>query len=347
MDDKRLKAHFSSKSNQELQFTKEDRQKVFEQIKKKDSGSYMQKKSPIFLQKFAPVAVSILIIGICLFLFMPSIVPGNLTKEPSTINFNQESNRSTASNPVVEEEKVSTTLITVKSEEMDNRIYLNLLFTYNKDKKIMKVVSFPAETYAPVSTDNNGTETYDKLLFAYQFGGADNVKKTLSKLLGLPIDYYSVIDVETISTLFDSINGIDYDLPENIRVRAITQAAFEFEKGIQSFSGEEVIALLMAATEGVNLNEENLANLLQAIINKMEAEMPPVQLKEMFTQIEANTSLDSLLENQLEIHSIKLVSLSNGMQTDSITLSATEGKFYYKFEKDFLNTISEDLTTFN
>ena len=347
MDDQRLKAHFSSKSNQELQFTKENRQKVFEQIKKIDGGSYMQKKSPVFLQKFAPVAVSILLIGICLFLFMPSIVPGNLTKEPSTINFNQESNRSTVSNPVVEEEKVSTTLITVKSKEKDNRIYLNLLFTYNKDKKMMKVVSFPAETYAPVSTDNNGKETYDKLLVAYQFGGADNVKKTVSKLVGLPIDYYSVIDIETISTLFDSVNGLDYDLSENIRVRAITQAAFEFEKGIQRFSGEEVIALLMAATEGVNLNEENLENLLQAVINKMEAEMPPVQLKEMFTQIEANTSLDSLLENPLEINSIKLVSLSNGMQTDSIALSETEGEFYYKFEKDFLDTISEDLTTFN
>jgi len=75
--------------------------------------------------------------------------------------------------------------------------------------------------------------------------------------------------------------------------------------------------------------------------------MSPVQLKEVFTQIETNTSLDPLLENQPEIHSIKLVSLSNGMQTDSITFSETEGKFYYKFEKDFLNTISDNLTTFN
>jgi len=338
MNEKRSKTHFSNKLNQELQFTKEDRQKVFEQIKKIDRDSHMEKKSPLFLQKFAPVTVSVLIIGLCLFLFLPSLLPGNPTKE---------SNIRTASNQVVEEEKVSTTLITVKSKEMDNRIYLNLLLTYNKDKKMMKVVSFPAETYAPVSTNNDGTPLYDKLLFAYKYGGANNVKTTVSKLLALPIDYYSVIDVETISTLIDSVNGLEYDLPEDIRVRAITQVAFEFEKGLQSFSGEEVIALLMAATEGVNLNEENLVNLLQAIINKMEAEMPPVQLKEMFTQMETNTSLDSLLENQLEIQSIKLVSLSNGMQTDSITLSETEGKFYYKFEKDFLNTISDNLTTFN
>lgn len=126
MNEKRSKTYFSNKLNQELQFTKEDRQKVFEQIKKIDRDSHMEKKSPIFLQKFAPVTVSVLIIGLCLFLFLPSLLPGNPTKE---------SNIRTASNQVVEEEKVSTTLITVKSKEMDNRIYLNLLLTYNKDKR--------------------------------------------------------------------------------------------------------------------------------------------------------------------------------------------------------------------
>lgn len=343
MDDKRIKYHFNNMSKQELRFTKEDRSEVFEQINKMETNNYSRKRSLISIQKQIPViAASLLVIGLCIFLFFPSILPGNLTKEPSTIN-----NRSTASTLMAEEDKVSTTLITVISKEMDDRIYLNLLLTYNKDKKMMKVVSLPAETYAPVSTNNNETETYDKLLFAYQFGGADNVKTTVSKLLGLPIDYYSVIDVETISTLFDSINGIEYDLPEDIRVRAITQAAFEFEKGAQSINGEEVIALLMAATEGVNLNEENLVNLLQAIITKMEAEMPPAQFNEIFTQIESNTSLDSLLENPLEIKSIELVSLSNEMQTDATIFSETEGKFYYKFEKDFLKSVLEELTIFN
>ena len=337
MDDKRLKAHFSKTSDQELQFTKEDRQKVFEQINKLDKGSYIHKKSPISVQKFAPVTVSLLIVGICLFLFMP-FLPGNSTKE---------SNITTASNPVVEEDQVSTTLISVKSKEMDNRIYLNLLLTYHKDKQMMKVVSFPAETYAPISTHNDGTALYDKLMFAYKFGGADNVKTTVSKLLNLPIDYYSVIDVETISALIDSVNGIEFDLPEDVRVRAITQVVFEFEKGKQNFSGEEVIALLMAATEGQHLKEEHFVNVLQATINKIEAEVSPVQLKEKFTQIEANTSLESLLENSLKMDAIKWVSLSNGMKTDATIVNKTDAKFYYKFEKDFLNAIVDDLTTFN
>lgn len=59
-----------------------------------------------------------------------------------------ESNKSVANKPVAEEAGFLTTLITVKSKEMENRIYLNLLLTYSKDKKMLKVLSIPYNTYA-------------------------------------------------------------------------------------------------------------------------------------------------------------------------------------------------------
>lgn len=347
MDDKRLKEHFSNTSNQELQFTKEDRHKVFEQIRKIDEEPHTQKKFHVSSKKFIPLTVSLLVVGLCLFLFLPSILPGNFNKESTTSDFNKESNSSAASNPIVEEAEVSTTLITVKSKEMDNKIYLNLLLTYNKDKKLMKVVSPSQLTYAPVAENDDGTTLYDKLLFAYNFGGAENVRTTVSKLFDLPIDNYAVIDLETFSTLIDAVNGIDYDLQEDIRVRAITQVAFDFEKGTHRLNGEEVVALMMSTSQLDELGEEHLVNLMNAVMNKVENVIPPVQLKELLTQIEANVSLDSLLENQIEINSIKSISLKDGMITDSIILSSTTLKFFYKFEKGFLNAVSQELTTFD
>ena len=347
MDDKRLRERFSNTSDRELQFTKEDRHSVFEQIRKIDEEPHTQKKSPISVKKLVPVTVSLLVVGLCLFLFMPSLLTGNLMKESDSIDLNKESNTNAASNPVVEEAEFLTTLITVKSKEMDNQIYLNLLLTYNKDKKLMKVVSPSHFTYAPVAENDDGTTLYDKLLFAYNFGGAENVRTTVSKLFDLPIDYYAVIDLETFSTLIDSVNGIDYDLQEDIRVRAITQVAFDFEKGTHHLNGEEVVALMMSTSELDKLGEEHLVNLMNAVINKVENEIPLAQLKELFTQIEANLSMDSLLENQIEINSIKSISLKDGMIADHVQLSSTTGKFFYRFEKDFLNAISQELTSFN
>lgn len=335
MEDKRLRDKLYNMSEQELRFTKEDRNEVFKQIHKLEKNNTQKNSLVSSSKKFAPLTVSLLIVGLCIFLFMPSILSGN---------FNEKSNTNVASDPVVEEAGFVTTLLTVKSKEMDNRIYLNLLLSYSKDKKTMKVLSIPHFTYAPIADNNDGTTLYDKLLFAYSFGGAENVRTTVSKLLDLPIDYYAVIDLETISTLIDSVNGIDYDVPEDIRVRAITRVAFDFEKGPHRLNGEEVVALMMAATvgEGSGLDEENLLNILNDVLNKTENEIPPTQLKELLTQIEANASLDYWLENQIEINSIKPLSLIDGIRDDMI-----DGKYYMVFDKDFLNSISEELTTFN
>jgi len=336
MEDKRLRDKFYNMSEQELRFTKEDRNEVFERIHKLEKNNNTQKKSLVSSsKKFAPLAVSLLVVGLCIFLFMPSILSGS---------FNEKSNTNVASEPEVKKAEFLTTLITVKSKEMDNRIYLNLLLTYSKDKKMMKFLSIPQNTYAPLADNHDGTTLYDKLLFAYSFGGAENVRTTVSKLLDLPIDYYAVIDLETISKVIDSVNGIDYDLPEDIRVRAITRVAFDFEKGLHRLNGEEIVALMMAATvgEGNGLDEENLLNILNAVMNKTENEIPPTQLKELLTQIEANASLDYWLENQIEINSIKPLSLIDGIRDDMI-----DGKYYMVFDKDFLNSISDELTTFN
>ncbi len=344
MEDKRLKDGLSIILNQELQFTKEDRHKVFEQIRKIEEVPHTQKKSLISVKKLVPVTVSLLIVGLCLFLFMPSFLPGGFTNNFS--GSEKESNTSVV-NPVGEEAEYFTTLITVKSKEMDNRIYVNLLLTYNKSKKIIKVVSLPSNTYVPVADNDDGTTLHNTLLFAYQFGGAENVRTAVSRLLDLPIDYYSVIELETISTLIDSIDGIEYDLQEDVRIRAITQVAFDFEKGTHQFNGEEVVALLMAATEGNGLDEEDLVNLMHIVMNKTEAIMPQTQLIELLTQIEANTSFNSLLHNQTKINAIQSISLRDGMITESRPSSSSTGKFFYRFEKEFLNSVIEELTTFN
>jgi polyisoprenyl-teichoic acid--peptidoglycan teichoic acid transferase len=332
MKDKSLKDTFTYMSNQELTFTKEDRDEVFEQLHKMEKNK-IHKKSLVFIsKKFAPLTASLFAVGLCLFFFIPMIFQGNVNNE----------NNGTDSNGVVsQEDEYNTTLFMVKDE--NNRIPINLLLTYNKDKKMMKVLSIPRDTYAPI-LDNDGTTSYDKLTFAYVngFGGAENVRTTVSKLFDLTIDYYAVMDLETLSTMIDSVNGIDYNLHEDIRVRAISRVAFEFKKGTNRLNGEEVVALMMDATLGKSLDEVDQLNLINAVINQTINVLPQTQLKQFTTKIEGNIPNEQLLENIMELHSIQSVSLIDGMKPDAI-----DGSYYIMFEKDFLNSVSEELTTFN
>lgn len=345
MEDKRLREKIYNSSNQQLTFTKEDRNAVFEEIRKRDENHHTQKN--VSSKKFVPMTVSLLVIGLCMILFLPSMLSGNLIEKSNSSNLNQGSNTGVASESNALVTEFSTSLITVKSKAMDNRIYLNLLVTYSKDKKMMKVVSLPNDTYAPVSENKDGTIFYDKLLFAYQFGDAENVKTTVSKFFDIPIDYYAVLDLKTISELIESMNGIEYELQKDIRLRGVTQAAFDFEKGTHYFNGEQVISLMMAATDGVYLDHENLINLMNAVMNKAENEIPKAKLKELFSQIETNTPLDHLVDDPREINSINSLPLIEGMISDIIPLGKTVGKHIYRFEEDFLQAVKQELTTFN
>ncbi|MEK3980157.1 LCP family protein [Psychrobacillus sp. FSL K6-2836] len=328
MKDKRLIDALKNMSEQDLRFTKEDRGKVFEQIHKMEKEIKPQKKSFAFISKqFSILTASLLVVGLCIFLFIPSILPGNLTNE---------NNGSNTSGVVSQEDEYFTALFMVKDE--NDRIPINLLFTYSKDKKMMKVVSIPRDAYTPILDD--------KLTHAYVYGsgGAENVRTAVSKLFDLPIDYYAVMDLETFSTVIDSVNGIEYDLKEDIRVRAISQVAFEFKKGKHRLNGEEVVALMMDATVGESLGEEDQYNLINAVINQTINGLPKTQLKHFTSKIEGNLSIEKLFENEMELNSIQLVSLIDGIISSSKIISATEGIYFIKFEKDFLNSITEKLT---
>lgn len=340
MEDKQFRGEFIDISDQELNFTNEDRTEVFEKIHSLQK-SKIQNKSLIVPSKMIPVTTTLLIVGLCLFLFLPSMLPGNLNKELSSISLNKETNPTVAGTTGTEEAKVLTTLITVKSEEMDDRIYLNLLLSYSTDKNMVKVVSIPYDTYVPVAEQDEGTALNDKLLFAYNHGGAKNVRTIVSNLFDLPIDYHAVIELRSFSSLIDSIGGVAYHLQDDMTVRGITQGTMELKKGVNHLNGEGIVALMMAATEPNNLDEGNLLKLMEAVIDKAENETSSNKLKESL----ANSLSDiQLLEK--DIKAFKQISLSGGMIDDAITISNTEGKHIYRFDEEFLKEVSKELTTF-
>lgn len=333
MKDKRMKNSFNHMSNQELTFTKEDRDEVFKQL---HSDEQIQTKSLGSISKrFAPMTVSLLAIGLCLFFFMPSILQerGN--------GISNEINETNSIGVASQKDENFTTLFTVKDE--NNRIPLNLLLTYSKENNVMKVVSIPRDTYVPI-LDNDGTTIYDKLTHAYAYGvgGAENVRTTVSDLFDVTIDFYAVIDLETFSTMIDSMNGIEYELQEDIQVRAISQSVFELKNGTHYLNGEEVVALIMDATYERSMDEEDIVNLISAVMNKTKNEIPQTQVKELTTKVEGNITFDQLLENEMELPSIQSVSLSDGKIDTMI-----DETYFIKFEKDFLNSVREKLNTFD
>ncbi|MCG3088774.1 LCP family protein [Sporosarcina cyprini] len=314
-------------ADQELHFTSADRKKVFRKIAELEKN--VNKKSVgIPTRIFAPLTISLLVVGLCVLLFTP------LFSSVSVFPMKKDIAASESASKV---DEVITTLISVKDET--NRIPINFLFSYNKAKEKVKVLSIPRDTYVPIE-NKDGTIIHDKMTFAYMEGaGAESVKNTVSELFDLPIDYYAVIDLESFSQAIDSVSGIDHELKEEIRVRAISQPAFEFQKGINRLNGEEVLALLMDATVGKNLDDEDLLNLISDVMNKTKNGISQIQYN---NTVEGNMPIKQFFEDKREIRSLQLVSLIEGKKDVMIN-----EKYYIKFEKAFLHSATEKLTHFD
>lgn len=88
MGDKQLRDKFYDTFDQELRFTKEDRNKVFKQVHKMSEEFNPKKKWLVFISKLTPHTVSLLAVSLCIILFVPLIFQGNFINKNSGSDVN-------------------------------------------------------------------------------------------------------------------------------------------------------------------------------------------------------------------------------------------------------------------
>lgn len=336
MKDDRTKYSFTDAANEELTFFKEDREEVFRKIRQAEKKKVHTAAYPLFSvsRKLAPLTISLLMVGLSLFLFFPSLFDSTGTETTGTAPVGEAA-------PQEEEEGYFTALFSIKDEE--DRVPLNLLLAYDKKQKRMNILSIMRDAHMEMPNQDD-PDAYKKLSHAYLNGskGAESVKAAVSDLFDLPVDYYAVMDLETFSAAVDSVDGIVYDLPEDVTVRAISQVAFELEKGRRNLSGEEVVALLMDATVEKSLGAEDQLNLINSVIDQTIKEFSAEELKRYAAEMESNIPEDQLSWSGLDQISVQLLTLSDGMQNTMI-----DETFYIEFDEEFLHAIALELTTFD
>lgn len=108
------------------------------------------------------------------------------------------------------------------------------LLTINPAQGRTVVTAIPRDTLVKVNTDK-GT-LYEKINAAYAIGGPSLAKKQVSELLGVPVNYYALVNMGTLEKIVDAVGGVEVDNP----------FAFKFEghrypKGIQKLNGTQAL----------------------------------------------------------------------------------------------------------
>lgn len=114
-----------------------------------------------------------------------------------------------------------------------------MVATYDVAQRKVGVVSVPRDTIV----DRDWTR-YPKINGAYS-RGVEQVRKEVSHLLGIPIDYYIKVDIKAFVALVDEVGGVDFHVPVDMDYDDPFQnLSIHYKKGVQHLTGQQALEVV-------------------------------------------------------------------------------------------------------
>jgi polyisoprenyl-teichoic acid--peptidoglycan teichoic acid transferase len=125
-----------------------------------------------------------------------------------------------------------------------------ILLSIDPISKTAGILSIPRDLWVTIP----GFDEPNRINVAYRFGetyqlpggGPELAMKTVEGLLGLPIDYYALIDFQSFEKFIDEIGGVDLTVPKKVRVDPIDGDVVILWKGKHHLDGKTALAYARA-----------------------------------------------------------------------------------------------------
>ena len=115
----------------------------------------------------------------------------------------------------------------------------NILLSVDAENSVINAVSVPRDTLLNVDWNVR------KFNASYNVGGIDRMKTELSRLLGIPVDFYISVDLDGFVELVDEIGGVYFDVPVDMNYDDPTQNLhIHIDKGYQWLDGEHAVKVV-------------------------------------------------------------------------------------------------------
>ena len=143
--------------------------------------------------------------------------------------------------PQLERKPYTYTFLLVASDQVSGNTDTMMVLTYDTENQTAGLVSLPRDTMIDGVKQSNGSSFY-KLNGAYAYNGIEGLKSEVSKILGIPIDFYVKVNTRGFVRLVDAIGGVDFNVPVNMNYEDPTQDLYiHFNKGMQWLSGSDAL----------------------------------------------------------------------------------------------------------
>lgn len=185
-----------------------------------------------------------------------------------------------------------------------------ILFSMDPISKTAGILTIPRDLWVSMP----GFEDPNRINVAYRFGetydlpggGPELAMKTVESLLGLPIDYFALIDFSAFERFIDEIGGVEIDVPRKLKLDPIEGKNVTLRPGRQALSGSLALAYARNRyTEGGDFDRsQRQMQVIEAIRRRVDNPQELARLlprasaiyQELASGIKTNLSLDQAIQ---------------------------------------------------
>ena len=135
----------------------------------------------------------------------------------------------------------SYNFLLVGKDDAANLCDVIIIVSYDTKTHKIEALQIPRDTYASYTS-----ASYRKLNGAmHALGGARQLADFLEESLGIPIDYYATVDIDTISDTVDRLGGVEINIAEDMYYNDPYQdLAIDLKAGKHLLSGDQAVQFL-------------------------------------------------------------------------------------------------------
>ena len=216
-------------------------------------------------------------------------------------------------------DKATVMIMGVDSRDGDvGRSDTLMVATIDPKKKQAALLSVPRDTRVKIKGHG-----WDKINAAYAYGGHDLTRQTVEQFLGVPMDHYVVINMESFEKIIDAIGGIDIDVEK----RMVYSDPWDDNGGlrIDLYPGEQHMDGKTAVTYVRYRDEEGdigrikrQQKFMKAVMDKVLSPAIIPHIPSILTEVFGAVKTDMSIGQMLSFFGSLKEAQSNGLKTDMV-----------------------------
>lgn len=202
------------------------------------------------------------------------------------------------------------------------------------------LISLPRDSYVEIPGYGE-----DKINHAYAYGGVELLEETVELLLGVPIDYYALVDFNSFEDIIDVLGGVEIDVDRRMYYRTY-DALIDIEAGLQRLNGEQALQYVRYRSDALGditrVSRQQL--LLQAVFEEFTGGKGLSKLPQILPAVNQALETDLSAADMLRLAWFAGKTDSNALTTQTISgdFMSKNGISYWQIDQSELKALVEN-----